>query len=243
MSHFCEIHGPTSILCTQAFSSAVDERLISPFEASSTPACRACQLVSPRGLLSHFKKSGNIPILRSRENSNIDALYISMKTPRAQSRFRTLRESCLRSLSIELIPGKTGSVLFGNQESGYTIAYIFRVPDSRARGGCRLYALLYLHPSENHAIDNLNYVIGMFEAKVRSIINRANSADDRNRVVIGSRSLEGFLRRRDTVVPISLCDLTDQDDFFIEMHASFSEILSAILSAESVSVNEAPLTN
>ncbi|KAI5299390.1 hypothetical protein KEM55_002207, partial [Ascosphaera atra] len=72
--------------------------------------------------------------------------YISYREPRGQNEYRFLRQASIRTLSCELLPKglSSGPLTFGDPESGYVIAYVFRIPDQMARGKRRSYALVAL---------------------------------------------------------------------------------------------------
>ncbi|KAF2197302.1 hypothetical protein GQ43DRAFT_214227 [Delitschia confertaspora ATCC 74209] len=72
--------------------------------------------------------------------------YISSGQAQSADKYSLLRRSSIRTLSCEMLPtGKSsGPMLFGDPVAGYTIAYIFRLQDPRARGQKRTYALLAL---------------------------------------------------------------------------------------------------
>jgi hypothetical protein len=72
--------------------------------------------------------------------------YVTRRHPESQTLYSRLRHSCIRALSCESLPGRSpsGPLLFGDHIAGYTIAYIFRLPDPRSRGNRRTYALTAL---------------------------------------------------------------------------------------------------
>lgn len=95
--------------------------------------------------------------------------YTSTHEPLVANSYATIRGSCLRTLSFETTPGSAsssatplvspqtpsfvtthspgavasgGPIFFGDPTTGYTTAYIFRIPDLHARGHKRVYAFL-----------------------------------------------------------------------------------------------------
>lgn len=48
------------------------------------------------------------------------------------------------SLTVEFCPGREGPILFGDDENGYVMSYIFKLRDSQARGKTRHYAFTML---------------------------------------------------------------------------------------------------
>lgn len=72
--------------------------------------------------------------------------YLSLRGPPKPADYTLLRRSSIRTLSCELLPRglSSGPICFGDSAAGYTIAYIFRLPDPMARGKRRSYALVAL---------------------------------------------------------------------------------------------------
>lgn len=107
--------------------------------------------------------------------------YITTRHPKSQTRYSVLRTSVVRALSSELIPSRTGPVLFGDAHNGYTIAYVFSIPDSEARGGKRegrrWYALLALFEGETEATNAWPWVTSGFERMASGLRDRAESSD------------------------------------------------------------------
>lgn len=72
--------------------------------------------------------------------------YLSLRGPPNPADYALLRRSSIRTLSCELLPRglSSGPLCFGDSMAGYTIAYVFRLPDPMARGKRRSYALVAL---------------------------------------------------------------------------------------------------
>lgn len=177
--------------------------------------------------------------------------YISTRAPTIPSRFSMLRQSCIRTLSCELLPAQTGPVLFGDTLTGYTIAYVFRIADPKARGGKRSYALLCICPEEKMVVRSWKHVVGTFEGLVQRIkgfaalknakdkaaaakVNAQNTATGSTGSLSGRlggiTGPEGFLRRRDGVGSAKgLAELVGKEDLFVEVHACFVKLLGALV--------------
>lgn len=50
----------------------------------------------------------------------------------------------ITSLTTEFCPGREGPVLFGDEENGYVMSYLFKIRDAQARGEARFYAIMIL---------------------------------------------------------------------------------------------------
>ncbi|KAL6705309.1 hypothetical protein ACN47E_007119 [Coniothyrium glycines] len=269
LAHFCEVHGPTSIICTEASTSpcgscnpcvtppSEDHHLLyacnglydqpaslklnariphltSPFETpptsprspthnpyfpsfpsstsssfggrrpsttfdSDSDTCENCQMVVPKKYSDRIpngapgspskdgRRRNGSPVLRTSQNypvrrpaardaapstdssdasdteqsTSFDSVpaspmlltrpvhthtlnYISSSQPQSPTTYSSLRRTCIRALSTEVLPlGKSsGPLQFGDNVAGYTIAYVFRLQDPRARGSKRTYALI-----------------------------------------------------------------------------------------------------
>lgn len=72
--------------------------------------------------------------------------YLSMRGPPNPTDYSLLRRASIRTLSCEFLPRglSSGPLSFGDPVTGYTIAYVFRLPDPMARGKRRSYALVAL---------------------------------------------------------------------------------------------------
>ncbi|KAI5790636.1 vesicle coat protein [Peziza echinospora] len=178
--------------------------------------------------------------------------YLSTRAPSTPSRFSALRQSCIRTLSCELLPACTGPVSFGDTIAGFTIAYVFRIADPRARGGKRSYAFLCICPEERVVFKSFGHVVGVFHGLVQRIKGFANLKNSRDQqaanraannnmpitsspVTLGGRvsgltGPEGFLRRREGVGSAKgLAELVGKDDLFVEIHACFVRLLGDLV--------------
>ncbi|KAL0636314.1 hypothetical protein Q9L58_004771 [Maublancomyces gigas] len=170
--------------------------------------------------------------------------YISTRAPSVPSRYSTLRQACVRTLSCELIPAQTGPIMFGDPLAGYTIAYVFRLPDPKARGGRRSYALVCICPDQKIVVSSWKYVVKAFESLVHRIKFLAAKKQTEDAQVspllnnsfssIASRGPEGFLRRRPPGESgfgsqKGLAELVGREELFVEMHMCFVKLLGGLV--------------
>ena len=128
-----------------------------PPASTSSPTtavpCAACSMHLSQSLASVLSRP-QAPTLRTSDPMT-GYTYITTRYPKSQTRYSVLRTSVVRALSSELIPSRTGPVLFGDAHNGYTIAYVFAIDDPDARGGRRegrrWYAFLALFEGETEA--------------------------------------------------------------------------------------------
>ncbi|KAI9857943.1 MAG: hypothetical protein M1824_004550, partial [Vezdaea acicularis] len=82
--------------------------------------------------------------------------YLTTSSPPNPPTYSLLRRSIIRTLSCELLPHNTssGPLVFGDRTTGSTIAFVFRLPDARARhrGRKRIYALLLVGREESRTM-------------------------------------------------------------------------------------------
>lgn len=147
--------------------------------------------------------------------------YTSSHDPQSSQSFSALRASCLRTLSCETLPpsssaltphtpgaqfpsrslisnsvtGNGGPIFFGDSATGYTTAFIFRVPDPYARGRRRIYAFICLTTiKEGRAMQAFGWLSKAFRELASWIQGLAEVEADRVDSSITSGSREGVLR-------------------------------------------------
>lgn len=169
--------------------------------------------------------------------------YLSSRSPAQASRYSQVRQACIRSLSCELVPAQTGPILFGDQQTGYTIAVVFKLSDSKSRGGRRTYALLCMSMNQKSLMQSWNVISSVFQSLVHEIqlaaVEKAardahgtsTSSAGTSLPSVGSRGPESFLRRRapgDGSSARSLADLIGNDHFFVNIHSAFVRLLAGL---------------
>lgn len=134
--------------------------------------------------------------------------------------------------------------MFGDPLAGYTIAYVFRLPDPKARGGRRSYALVCICPDQKIVVSSWKYVVKAFESLVHRIKFLAAKKQTEDAQVspllnnsfssIASRGPEGFLRRRPPGESgfgsqKGLAELVGREELFVEMHMCFVKLLGGLV--------------
>jgi hypothetical protein len=107
--------------------------------------------------------------------------YVTRRNPESQNMYSRLRISCIRTLSSESLPrgSASGVITFGDPIAGFTIARIFRLPDPRARGRRRTYALTALGKYEWRVMEAFVQVTKAFERIAERIIGMADEVLER----------------------------------------------------------------
>lgn len=167
-----------------------------------------------------------------------DCNYISKANPSPNS-YSSVRTSCVRSLSCEICPGREGPVIFdGKSEGGinqWTLAYVFKIKDSKARGMLRRYGLLFSSSDGATLIAYFDCITNFFYKIVKNMKNKAeilfekelgpNEEIPSSTTGTGARSYGMFRRAVSCTELRSLVELMDDKYFFLRLHKRFCCIL------------------
>lgn len=140
------------------------------------------------------------PMLVSRAAHTHTLNYISSSQPQSPTTYSHLRRTCIRALSTEVLPlGKaSGPLQFGDHHAGYTIAYVFRLQDPRARGSKRTYALIAMAGRDGRrATKAFVKITAAFEDIANRIVAMAERVLERESVASQVQS------RPNTAIPIT----------------------------------------
>ncbi|KAK2763729.1 hypothetical protein FQN54_009345 [Arachnomyces sp. PD_36] len=181
--------------------------------------------------------------------------YLSLRGPPNLEDYALLRRSSIRTLSCELLPRglSSGPLCFGDSEAGYTIAYIFRLPDPKARGKRRSYALVALAGKDSRRAFRATPIIWRaFERIASSILNAAeryqeeerrredgdssaNSSEPSSHFTPVSSFLtgrtvdpDGHSRRAGQIRARNLAEIVGNEYIFAELHAQFVVLLQQL---------------
>lgn len=140
--------------------------------------------------------------------------YLTTRLPPTPASHSLLRRSCIRALSCEHLPrANKGPLFFGDDQAGYTLAFVFRLADPGARGRSRRYAFIcWAGRDERRAARAWKDVLGVFErcaAGIEALVEKRldelaakqEAADQERSAAIG-RSLEKEKEGRD-ITPVS----------------------------------------
>lgn len=217
--HFCELHGPCSIICTQSSQHSDDLLLKS---SSKLQTCASCKLQLPGEVANLSTKNST-----KTTNGTIDTeyYYISTQYPTIQARYTSLTKLIIKGLSVETTSDITKALYLGDHSNGYGLIKIFKIKDINARGGERKYGLMTISDQEIKILENwdiitgyLNKIIDSIQAKVANRITKTNDTNLNH---------EHYLRRS-LVKPKSLIELTGDEQIFVKLHLSFTELIKDI---------------
>lgn len=180
--------------------------------------------------------------------------YLSLRGPPNPADYALLRRSSIRTLSCELLPRglSAGPICFGDSVAGYTIAYIFRLPDPMARGKRRSYALVALAGKDaGRAFRACPVIWRAFGRIASSIVNAAERFQEEEKKreeqnSPGSRPggrqytpVSSFLtgramdptgqpRRLGQIRARNLAEIVGNEYIFTELHAHFVALLQQL---------------
>ncbi|KAG1057153.1 hypothetical protein G6F43_000988 [Rhizopus delemar] len=229
--HFCEVHGPCVVFCTQTVH---DEQTQ---QETVKKACPACTAQFPLVNTGHTVSEAKHLLTVDEEYPNIK--YIGTKSPTQNHLYKAVRLACVRSLTAEFCQGRDGPVLFGDDENGYVMSYMFKLKDSQARGEARFYSFMMLMTDRVYLISCWPYIVSAFKSMVINLQERANIIFQREKELkqqqqasysISNRrgapiSQEQFFKRRSHTPLRSLVDLLGIKDIYVQIQAQFSLIL------------------
>lgn len=223
-AHFCEIHGPTSIMCSQAVQSSSSAALKCTETLERPPqTCKSCELVLPASLRNQELRA----IRTKREDCNLDC--VSTQYPNSQTRYSVLRQVVMKSLSVETSYESFKPIMFGDAALGFSISLPFKLRDNSARGSERKYALIVTGEDEGMLLKNWELIVSHLTEIVSGIHEMLHEQEESQDV---SASLftgytEKYLRRAATR-PKSVSSILGDDQIFIRLHLSFSRLLCSL---------------
>lgn len=181
--------------------------------------------------------------------------YLTAKSPVDPESYAHLRASVIRTLSCELLPrgSSDGPFCFGDTNTGYTIAYVFRLTDPKARGRRRAYAFIALAGKDaSRAFEACPMLWESFKRMAKGIETAAQRHQDRQRQkeekdtadvnksgarnytpvssFLTSRMMDpdGHPRRAGQSTPRSLSEIVGDENIFTFLHQYFVAILRCL---------------
>ncbi|ORY82522.1 vesicle coat protein [Protomyces lactucae-debilis] len=257
-SVWCEVHGPVNIFCTQAMeqaaqpdtqtqtqtqtttssaTSAATAQQTHPLPPRSSKAsCASCSFTLPPDL-----QSSAAPLLKTQDGNHV---YLSQRHPTDPERYKILRSSCIRALSGEMVPGRSGPIFFGDPSIGYNIATIFRLTDHAAGGSTkRTFCFMCTSTEEQDLLRSYTFITDRFAALVEKLVAASQNATQHaveaqvessiglpvGESIASTPALvpQGFLRTKGRAAACGLPELTGMPDVFVQVHAVFAWLLRA----------------
>lgn len=192
LCHFCELHGPRTLFCTEALHSPLPQgagssdspgqgeqgedeeggiqmssriRSNSPADGVSTDSCSPGPKKSDMCEGCRSLAVGHPGYISHDKETSIK--YVSHQQPNHPQLFTIVRQACVRSLSCEVCPGREGPIFFGDEQHGFVFSHTFFIKDSLARGFQRWYSIIVIMMDRIYLINSWPFLL----AKIRGILD------------------------------------------------------------------------
>ncbi|XP_062072616.1 folliculin isoform X3 [Lepus europaeus] len=192
LCHFCELHGPRTLFCTEVLHAPLPQgagsgdspgqgeqaeeeeggiqmsgrvRAHSPAEGAGAEPGSAGPRKSDMCEGCRSLAAGHPGYISHDKETSIK--YVSHQHPNHPQLFSIVRQACVRSLSCEVCPGREGPIFFGDEQHGFVFSHTFFIKDSLARGFQRWYSIIAIMMDRIYLISSWPFLL----ARVRAIID------------------------------------------------------------------------
>ncbi|XP_047399164.1 folliculin isoform X3 [Sciurus carolinensis] len=192
LCHFCELHGPRTLFCTEVLHAPLPQgagngdspgqgeqaeeeeggiqmssrvRAHSPAEGASAESSSPGPKKSDMCEGCRSLAAGHPGYISHDKETSIK--YVSHQHPNHPQLFSIVRQACVRSLSCEVCPGREGPIFFGDEQHGFVFSHTFFIKDSLARGFQRWYSIIAIMMDRIYLINSWPFLLG----KIRGIID------------------------------------------------------------------------
>lgn len=246
LCHFCELHGPRTLFCTEALHppspSAPSQVGLAPGDReqdadreSEGLTMRANSTATQRGEMCEGCRS--LPVSHPGFVSIDDETgirFLSHQHPRQSQLFSVVRQACVRSLSCEVCPGREGPIFFGDEQHGFVFSHTFFIKDSLARGFQRWYSIVMVAMDRIYLINSWPFLLRHLRLTIQSLQSTALKVFDGEQGVCPPRAVRlnsvfspVFPHQRSGNAARSLTSLTQHPNLWASLHSSFSWLLKA----------------
>ncbi|CAF3132197.1 unnamed protein product [Rotaria socialis] len=227
LQHFCDLHGPQILLCTEARTHVQDpndnddevlktvySQYIKSENLQGKVECKSCTLSSDHVLVSSIDSVNHM-------------LYISSPSTPNQELFKNTRNAC-KSVEVD------APVMFGDDESGYCLSLAFSCKDFHARGSQRLYSLCYLCNDKYHLLSLMKVLTECLRHAVYWLQYDANQTyEQEGRIKLNTKlngsstTITTYVFRPPPTVPLQrmLSDIVHDSKVTYRIHALFVWLL------------------
>uniref|UniRef100_A0AAQ4RSL8 Folliculin n=2 Tax=Gasterosteus aculeatus aculeatus TaxID=481459 RepID=A0AAQ4RSL8_GASAC len=252
LCHFCELHGPRTLFCTEALHPP------SPSSHAGAPVpgdrdrdrdgdregegltMRANSSATQRGEMCEGCRSlpaSHPGFMSIDEETGIR--FLSHQHPRQPQLFSVVRQACVRSLSCEVnsdvCPGREGPIFFGDEQHGFVFSHTFFIKDSLARGFQRWYSIVMVAMDRIYLINSWPFLLRHLRLTIQSLQSTALKVFENEQGVCPQRSVRMnsvfspavFPHQRSGNAARSLTSLTQHQNLWASLHSSFSWLLKA----------------
>ncbi|XP_017862530.1 PREDICTED: folliculin [Drosophila arizonae] len=224
LCHFCEVHGPCAIFCTQTLRDTKIEDLLNSEQPQQQQqqgqkACSACNYTLGRNNNAIYSK-----------DTESGATFVSTKVAALPEVANLVKQAAVRSLCCEINPNRDGDggfVFFGDSSRGHILSHTFRVSDLQSRGYYQLFSIIVLMKDKYFLLNTKPFLaehLKKVSTELQAGAQRTKAAEELN-YSERQRRLSGAQFLMPT--PRSLIELTGEEHVFAQLHSHFAWILLA----------------
>ncbi|XP_041363067.1 folliculin-like [Gigantopelta aegis] len=258
LCHFCEVHGPRIVFCTQPFRQQeptteiesddaslssyrrVKSNSVSSNSSCDTPSCATPSLPSMKNDLCEGCYSIKTGYYSQDDDAQVS--YVSRQQPHHPRVFSRIRQACIRSLSCEVCPGKEGPIFFGDEQYGHVLSYTFFLADSQARGIRRWNSILVVMMDKIYLLNSWPFLVPHLKTVIDNLQSKADRVFEMDEKTNPQRLHRLTSSRRGGKPARSLVELTGYNHVFKLLHLSFVWILKSCSNRISETLLEGPPT-
>ncbi|XP_071489862.1 folliculin-like [Diadema antillarum] len=213
LCHFCEIHGPRVLFCTQAHHAIDPQHVLGGKDTDHKSSFGHHFHKRPRSSTNESLSSMNSDRTTCSSTSSSTELceacrsiqpdqpgfisndneakisYISSQNPEHPELFTILRQACIRSLSCEICQGKEGPIFFGDEDHGYTLSYMFVIKDTQARGLQRGYSIIVVMMDKIYLLNSWPFLVKHMKALIDELKMKANKVYEQEQAQKNQRAV------------------------------------------------------
>lgn len=206
LAHFCDRHGPRSILCTQNATQFPEQFTLSDFSKESY--CEACLLVIPKSRDPTRQTSTPLTTIKTNcENGQVFAT-----TQYSALKFRQLNSVVRKCLSEETTVYDLRPMYFGDDTRGHSLTLSFKIKDLEARGSERRYSFIVNSEKEDEILTHWDTIIEHVKTICNLMIERRREFE-----LQSATNNEIFLRGKQLQAK-SLTELLGDNQIFVKIH-------------------------
>ncbi|KAK3883195.1 hypothetical protein Pcinc_012469 [Petrolisthes cinctipes] len=216
--HFCELHGPRVVFCTQAFRDLPDFDALTGVEAPPVIGSRLGHHEGQPEESDLWKYGRNLkdnpaemkngtpnetcvacrsfPHTQPGFISNDDSAkvsYVTSQYPLQSELYSLVHLACIRSLSCEVCPGKEGPIYFGDEARGHVLSYTFFLQDVLARGFQRWYSIMVLMKDKMLLLNSWPFIVRHLKQTISHLQESASKIYESEESKVSHRALRSAI--------------------------------------------------
>ncbi|PIO14060.1 hypothetical protein AB205_0204290 [Aquarana catesbeiana] len=251
LCHFCELHGPRTLFCTEALHSPIPQGAGCGDSLGEQVEEEEGGIQMSSRIRSHSPADGasagsNSPRLRKSEmcegcrslaaghpgyishDKETSIKYVSHQHPNHPQLFSIVRQACVRSLSCEVCPGREGPIFFGDEQHGFVFSHTFFIKDSLSRGFQRWYSIIVVMMDRIYLINSWPFLLAKIRGVIDELQGKAMKVFEAEQYGCPQRPLRintaftPYMHQRNGNAARSLTSLTNDDNLWACLHTSFA---------------------